>query len=103
MTMDYDANVNGIYNSTNGVSGSYSVDSTGHGSFVFLSPATSYFRSYDFRVSPNGNMIYTMAKQDGTSIGDLGASQRVSTGSCTFQEEDENRSDQHESGFFSRR
>jgi hypothetical protein len=100
MTMDYDANVNGIYSSTNGVSGSYSVDSTGHGSFSFLSPATTYFRTYDFRVSPNGHTIYTMAKQDGTSIGDLGPTQRVSTGSCTFQEEDENRSGQHDSVLF---
>lgn len=103
LTMDYDANVNGSYSSTNGVSGSYSVDSTGHGSFSFLSPATSYFRTYDFRVSPNGNTLYTMAKQDGTSIDDLGPTQRVSMGSCTFQEENENRSDQHDSGFFSRR
>lgn len=102
MTMDYDANVNGTWSSTNGVQGSYSVDSTGHGSFSFLSPATGYVRTYDFLVSANGNRIYTMAKQDGTSADNLGLTQRVSTGSCTFQEEDENRSDQHDSGFFSR-
>jgi hypothetical protein len=101
LTMDYDTNVNGTYSSTNGVAGSYSVDSTGHGSFSFTSPATSYFRIYDFRVSPNGNTIYTMAKQDGTSANNLGPTQRVSAGSCIFQE-DENRSDQHDSGFSSR-
>lgn len=62
LTMDYDANINGTWSSTNGVQGSYSVDSTGHGSFSFLSPASGYVRTYDFRVSPNGNTIYTMAK-----------------------------------------
>ncbi len=103
MTMDYDTNINGSYTSTNGVQGSYSVDSTGHGSFSFLSPASGYVRTYDFRVSPNGNTMYTMAKHDGTSADNLGPTQRVSTGSCTFQEEDENRSDQHDSVFFSGR
>ena len=34
MTMDYDANVNGTYTSTNGVQGSYTVDQ----------PATAAFR-----------------------------------------------------------
>ena len=103
MTMDYDTNVNGSYTSTNGVQGSYTVDTTGHGSFSFLSPATGFVRTYDFRVSLNGNTMYTMAEQDGTSADNLGPTQRVSMGSCTFQEEDENRSDQHDSGFFSRR
>ena len=102
LTMDYDANINGTYSSTNGVQGSYSVDPTGHGSFSFTSPASGYVRTYDFRVSPNGNTIYTMAQYDGTSTNNSTPTQRVSTGSCTFQEEDENRSDQHDSGFFSR-
>ena len=103
LTMDYDANINGTWSLTNGVQGSYSVDSSGHGSFSFMSPASGYVRTYDFRVNPNGNTIYTMAKQDGTSADNLGPTQRVSTGSCTFQEEDENRFDQHDSDFFSRR
>ena len=105
LTMDYDANINGTYSSTNGklIPGSYSVDSTGHGSFWFLSPASLYVRTYDFRVSPNGNTLYTMAKYDGTSADNSAPTQRVSTGSCTFREEDENRSDQHDPVFFSGR
>lgn len=78
--MDYDANINGYYSSTNGVPGSYSVDSTGHGNFTFTSPASGYVRTYDFRVSPNGNTIYTMAQTDGVAI----PAERISTGSCTF-------------------
>lgn len=80
MTMDYDANVNGTYSSTNGVSGSYSVDPTGHGSFMFTSPASGYVRTYDFRLSPNGRTIYTMAQSDGISS----VAQRISAGSCSF-------------------
>jgi hypothetical protein len=99
LMMDYDTNINGTYSSTNGVQGSYSVDSTGHGSFSFLSPASGYVRTYDFRVSPNGNSIYTMAKQDGTSTNNLGPTQRVSTGSCIFPEHDESRSDNLRPGF----
>lgn len=80
LTMDYDANINGIYSSTNGVRGTYFVDSTGHGSFSFLSPASGYLRTYDIRVSPNGKTIYTMAQTDGVTI----PAQRISTGTCTF-------------------
>jgi hypothetical protein len=99
MTMDYDVNINGSYSSTNGVQGSYSVDSTGHGNFMFTSPASSYLRTYDFRVSADGHTIYTIAQSDGTG----NVTQRVSAGSCTFQEEGESRFGQHDSGFFSRR
>ncbi|HVC00294.1 MAG TPA: hypothetical protein VNJ12_13325 [Candidatus Dormibacteraeota bacterium] len=82
MTMDYDVNLNGTYTSTNGVAGSYSVDSTGHGTFAFTSPASGIVRTYDFRVSPNGQTIYTIAQSDGG----LSVTQRVSTGSCRFQD-----------------
>ena len=82
MTMDYDANVNGTYSSTNGASGSYSIDSTGHGRFTFTSPATSIVRTYDFRISSNGRALYTIAEADGG----LSVTQRVSAGSCRFQE-----------------
>jgi hypothetical protein len=80
LTMDYDANINGIYSSTYGVRGTYFVDSSGHGSFSFLSPASGNVRTYDIRVSPNGKTIYTMAQTDGVTI----PAQRISTGSCTF-------------------
>jgi hypothetical protein len=96
ITMDYDTNINGTYSSTNGVSGSYSVDLTGHGSFSFTSPASGFVRTYDFRVSPNGNTIYTMAQSDG--LGSV--AQRISTGSCTFEEQDEGRSANMHPGFF---
>lgn len=99
MTMDYDVNLNGTYSSTNGVQGFYSIDSTGHGSFTFTSPASLYVRSYDFRVSADGHTIYTIAQSDGTGS----VTQRVSAGSCIFQEEDEDRFGQHDSGYFSRR
>jgi len=89
MTMDYDVNLNGSYSSTNGVQGSYSVDSTGHGNFSFTSPASGYMRTYDFRVSADGHTLYTIAQSDGTGS----FTQRVSAGSCTFQEQDESRSD----------
>ncbi len=96
LTMDYDANINGTYSSTNGVQGSYFVDSTGHGSFMFTSPASGYVRTYDFRVSADGHTIYTIAQTDGTG----NVTQRVSAGSCTFQEEDENRPDNRHPGFY---
>jgi hypothetical protein len=80
--MDYDANVNGTYSSTNGASGTYSVDSAGHGRFTFTSPATSIVRTYDFRISPSGRTLYTIAEADGG----LSVTQRVSAGSCRFQE-----------------
>ena len=98
MTMDYDVNINGTYSSTNGVQGFYTIDSTGHGSFSFTSPASLYVRTYDFRVSADGHTMYTIAESDGTG----NVSQRVSAGSCIFQEEDQNRFGQHDSGFFSR-
>jgi len=98
MTMDYDVNINGAYSSTDAVPGSYSVDSTGHGSFAFTSPASGYIRTYDFRISPSGHTIYSIAQSDGVGT----VSQRVSAGSCVFQEEDESRFSQHDSGFFSR-
>ncbi|MGH9678529.1 MAG: hypothetical protein ACRD4Y_01120 [Candidatus Acidiferrales bacterium] len=98
MTMDYDANIDGTYSSTNGVLGSYSIDSTGHGTFSFASPASGYVRTYDFRISPDGNTIYTMAQSDG--VGNV--SQRVSFGSCSFRDDDESRSGEHDSGPFSR-
>jgi hypothetical protein len=82
MTLDYDANVNGTYTSTNGVQGTYSVDATGHGSFGFMSPATGIVRTYDFRVSSTGHTIYTIAQADGG----LSVTQRVSAGSCRFQD-----------------
>lgn len=82
ITMDYDVNINGTYSSTNGVPGSYSVDSTGHGSFTFTSPASSIIRTYDFRVSPNGHTIYTIAQADGG----FSVTQRVSAGTCSFQD-----------------
>jgi len=84
LTMDYDVNINGTYSSTNGVQGSYAVDSTGHGSFTFTSPASLYVRTYDFRVSADGHTIYTIAQSDDTGS----VTQRVSAGSCTFQEQD---------------
>jgi hypothetical protein len=99
MTMDYDVNINGTYSSTNGVQGFYTIDSTGHGSFTFTSPASLYVRTYDFRVSADGHTMYTIAQSDGTGP----VTQRVSAGSCIFQEEDENRFGQHDSGLFSRR
>ena len=80
MTLDYDANINGTYSSTNGVPGVYYVDSTGHGSFTFTSPASTFVRTYDFRISTNGRTIYTMTQADGTGT----VSQRVSAGSCAF-------------------
>ena len=80
ISMDYDANVDGAYSSTNGVPGTYTVDAAGHGSFTFASPASGYVRTYDFRVSPNGRTLYTMSLSDGT--GSL--AQRVSVGTCTF-------------------
>ncbi len=80
ITMDYDTNINGAYTSTNGVLGSYSLDSAGHGSFTFTSPASGFVRTYDFRVSPSGRTIYTMAQSDGTGS----VTQRVSTGTCRF-------------------
>lgn len=79
-TMDYDANINGTYSSTNSVSGVYSVDPTGHGSFMFTSPASGYVRTYDFRLSPNGRTIYSIAQSDGVSS----VAERVSAGTCTF-------------------
>lgn len=82
LTMDYDANVDGTFSSTIGVPGSYSVDSTGHGSFGFTSPATGVLRTYDFRISQDAHTIYTIAKTDGG----LGGSQRVSAGTCEFQQ-----------------
>ena len=85
MTMDYDVNVDGTYTSTNGVPGTYSVDSTGHGTFGFTSPATTFVRTYDFRVSANGHTIYTIAKSDAPSDNEFGPSQRVSAGTCKFQ------------------
>lgn len=91
MTMDYDANVNGTYSSTNGALGSYSIDSTGHGSFWFISPATNYLRTYDFRVSPHGHTLYTMAQADGTGS----VTQRVSTGACVFEDQGESPFSQH--------
>ena len=42
--------------------GSYSIDSADQGSFTITSPASGYVRTYDFRVSPNGNTIYTIAQ-----------------------------------------
>jgi|GEM_PF-6934304 len=82
MTMDYDTNINGSYSSTNNVPGSYTLDPTGHGSFSFTSPASGYVRTYDFRMSPNGHTIYTMAQSDG--VGTI--AQRVSIGSCSLQQ-----------------
>jgi hypothetical protein len=96
MTMDYEVNINGTYSSTNGVEGSYSVDSTGHGSFMFTSPASGYIRTYDFRVSTDGHTIYTIAQSDRTGS----VTQRVSAGTCTFQEQDESRSDDRRPVFF---
>jgi len=98
MTMDYDVNIDGTYSSTNGVQGFYDIDSGGHGFFTFTSPASLYVRTYDFRVSADGRTMYTIAQSDGTGP----TTQRVSAGSCIFQE-DENRFGQHESGLFSRR
>ncbi len=80
ISMDYDANVDGAYGSTNGVPGTYTVDATGHGSFTFTSPASGYVRTYDFRVSSNGRTLYTMSLSDGTGS----VAQRVSVGTCTF-------------------
>lgn len=82
MKMDYDVNIDGTYTSTNGVQGIYTVDSIGHGSFSFTSPASGVERAYDFRMSRDGHTIYTIAKSDG----DMGVSQRVSLGSCRFQD-----------------
>jgi hypothetical protein len=82
MTLDYDVNINGTYSSMNGVPGFYSVDSTGHGSFTFTSPASGFVRTYDFRLSSTGHTIYTIAQSDG--VGSV--AQRVSAGSCSFQE-----------------
>ena len=79
--MDYDVNIDGTYTSTNGVPGSYSVDPTGHGTFTFMSPASNIIRTYDFRVSPNGHSIYTIAQSDGG----FAVTQRVSFGTCSFQ------------------
>lgn len=97
MLMDYDTNINGTYSSTNAVQGFYSVDSTGHGTFTFTSPASGYVRTYDFRESPNGRTIYTIAQSDGLGT----VAQRVSAGTCRFDDEDESRFDRHDSGFFS--
>jgi len=96
LTMDYDVNINGTYSSTNGVPGLYSVDPTGHGSFSFTSPASGYVRTYDFRVNSTAHTIYTIAQSDG--VGSV--AQRVSAGSCTFEEQDEGRSVNMHPGFF---
>ena len=82
MTLDYDANINGTYSSTNAVPGVYSVDSTGHGSFTFTSPPTGNVLTYDFRVSSTGHTIYTMVQSYGGQI----VTPRVSSGACSFQE-----------------
>ncbi len=74
--------IDGTYTSTNGVPGSYSVDSTGHGSFAFTCPTSGFVRTYDFWVSPGGHTVYTIAQTDGG----LGAGQRVSAGICKFQD-----------------
>jgi hypothetical protein len=85
MIMDYDVNINGTYSSTNAVPGSYSVDLNGHGSFSFTSPASGYLRTYDFRVSPSGDTLYTIAQSDGTGS----VTQRLSVGACTFRDHEE--------------
>lgn len=72
---------NGTHSSTNGVSDSYSVDSHGHGTFTFTSPASGIVRTYDFRISPDGHTVYTIAQSDGG----LSVTQRVSAGSRSFQ------------------
>lgn len=82
LTMDYDVNIDGTYTSTNNVQGTYSLDLTGHGTFAFTSPASGVIRTYDFRVSKDGGTIYTIAKADAG----LDVSQRVSIGTCKFQD-----------------
>jgi hypothetical protein len=80
VTIDYDVNRNGTYSSTGAIPGSYSVDSTGHGSFTFTSPSSGYELTYDFRVSPSGQVLYTIVQ----SYGGLIETPRVAAGSCTF-------------------
>lgn len=82
LTLDFDVNVNGTYSSTDAVSGFYSVDSKGHGSFTFTSPASGSVLTYDFRVSSTGHTIYTIVQSYGGRV----VTPRVSAGTCSFQE-----------------
>jgi hypothetical protein len=82
LTLDFDVNINGSYTSTDAVSGFYSVDSKGHGSFTFTSPPSGNTLTYDFRISSTGHTIYTMVQ----SYGGKTLTPRISYGSCSFQE-----------------
>lgn len=82
LTVNYDSNVNGTFTSASVVSGTYTVDATGHGSFTYLSPATGTQVVYDFRISPHGHLIRTILQSNVSGP----VSTRVSDGICSFNE-----------------
>ena len=82
VSIDYDVNIDGAFNSSSAVQGTYSGDASGHGTIIYVSPVSGNTVESDFFITPLGQAILTQTR----GYGNQQITPRVSNGACVFSD-----------------
>jgi|GEM_PF-1576799 hypothetical protein len=79
---DYYANINGTFSTSPSVTGTYQMNTSGHGSMSYVSPASGALLTFDLYLMPGGKGFHTIL----SNYQNQSVSPRVSKGTCQFDE-----------------